>query len=469
MKRILSFVLFMFFLILNGCSVPENVLPEYTVNNETVDMMGLVIRASRDEGDFAETYLGYRQGSSLYDETAARVSSVESKYNCSIEFLSDPNFSSNLSMRTAAGQSYVDFALMTRYDRKLTQSGLLTPMSAISDYIDYYDSEKWGTPNTLFQLVWDGELYGVIPVSWPEYYFTLVDFPIVSNTNKIRSMGFPDPREYVENKEWTRERFADCVNEYFHAEGEDVHYGISMYKPHFYDMAIRTSGVQMAIKTENGWESGIHSQTGREAIAWAIDFIQYTCKDSINDEDNETQAALNAFCDGKSSLVLNHSNYIFASNSQYERVVSYEVENFGVLPFPVGPEVEYGQWIGQYERTPNTLIFPLVANNTDAAAIVANEIFEPLESCPDTAALENYYYDSIFFDKRDVSVIMQMLKNCTYNFYDEGLRQVADQLGNGKNDVNQLLDSMSDVYQSLIEENVLPIYESIDSIFNGKQ
>ena len=465
MKKILNILMLIIFVLLCGCASSEEIVPEFDASGDVIDMKGLVIKASRDEGTFADTYLGYRQGSLLYDAALERVRSVEAKYNCSIEFVSDNNLVSTISLRSAAGYAYIDFALMTRYNRNLTQSGLLTPLSQLSDFIDYYDHDKWGTPNTLFQLVWDGELYGVIPVSWPEYYFTLVDFPIVSNTNKIRSMGFPDPREYVENGEWTRDRFADCVNDYCYSDGSTVHYGLSMYKPHFYDMAIRASGVAMAVKTENGWESGIHSPTGREAIAWAIDFVQFRCKVSINDEDNETQAALVAFCNGKSSLVLNHSNYLFASNSQYEKVVAYEVENFGVLPFPLGPEVEYGQWIGQYERTPNTLIFPVIANNTDAAAIVANDIFEPLDDYPDTASLEDYYYENIFFDKRDVSVIMQMLRNSRYNFYDEGLRQISDKLGSGNNDADQLLDSMADVYYNLIQEKVVPVYESIESIF----
>ncbi len=465
MRNIKSFILLLLVTVLCGCQTNVEVVPEYNAGNDGLDMGGLVITASRDDNNFEETYLGYKIGTENHDFAAKRVADVEKKYNCSIEFIVDPEFGSKIAALTASGTAYVDFAIMTRYNPVLSRSGMLTPMSLLENYIDYRDSDKWGTPNTFTQLAWDGELYGVIPVTWPEYYFTIVDFPVISNTDMILSAGHTDPREFVENGEWTREKLEEVVTSYYHKEGDDVHYGISMFKPHFYDMALRASGVRMAVKQNGRWVSGIHSEAGREALQWASDFCTVTCKDVINNSDNSTKPALDAFCSGKSSLLIMHSNYAFASNSQYDNVVAYEIENFGVLPFPLGPGMEYGHWVGQYERTPNVLFFPLIANNTEPAAIVANDIFEPFDAYPDHNALSSYYSNSVFFDERDTAVLMEMLRNCDYNFLEEGMRYITEQCANGYTNITQILEENKDKYQNLVDRFVSNHYDSLEKIF----
>ncbi len=468
MKKIRYIVSVLLLIALCGCQTAVEIVPEYNATANTQDMDGIVITASRDDNNFEQTYLGYKEGTEHYDFAAQRVADVENKYNCKIEFIVDPDFGSRIIQMVAAGTPYVDFAVMTRYEETFSRSGMLTPLSYLSDYIDIYDFEKWGRPNTFTQLVWNNEIYGVIPVTWPEYYFTIVDFPLISNTDAIQDSGYPDPREYVENGEWTRQKLEECVNSYYHKEGDKVHYGISMYKPHFYDMALRASGIRMAEKINGRWVSGIHSEAGLEALTWASKFCTETCKDTINNSDNSTQPALDAFCNGESSLLLMHSNYAFASNSQYQNVVSYEVENFGILPFPLGPGMEYGRWVGQYERTPNVLFFPLIANYTEPAAIVANDIFEPFDAYSTPDALKDFYSKNVFFDERDTAVIMEMLKNCNYNFLEEGMRYITEQCASGFTNIAEILESNEDKYQDLVDRYVAPAYESIEAIF-GEQ
>ena len=465
MKKIRFLFLLLLVFAFCGCQTSEQISSGLDSAFGSQNLVGQTLTVSTNDGLSGKTYLGYNTGSYFGDMAMKRVMDVEEKFNCKLNMINEPDLASQLLMHSAAGSSPVDFAIMENFDRTLPRSGLLCPISELSGHIDYSDSAKWGAENLLTSLVWDGKLYGVIPVSWPEYNLTVVDFAIVSNTDAIRSSGHTDPREYVENGDWTREKFAECVNDYYSKVLTTSHYGLGVYDPHFYEMALYSSGACAAIETDNGWISGIHTAEGQEALEWARKFLNVTCKYSVFHSDDPAAPGVQLFNEGLIKLLLcRTTNAFFSNDPQYEKTFSYDIENYGIIPFPTAPNIDSDYWAGIYESAANVLVFPVLSESKDVAAMIANEIFEPFENYP-TSSLDKLYLDTLFFDVRDVELMSQFVSNCSYSFADEGLRYISQMCSSENKSIAQILEATEEVYQTYIDENIAPVMDSLGVVF----
>ena len=90
-----------------------------------------------------------------------------------------------------------------------------------------------------------------------------------------------------------------------------------------------------------------------ESFTWADDFFAAN-ETAIYPSLMDTDLIVDLFCKEKISMCLTHSYFIF---SQSEKI-AYEVENQGLLPFPLKDGDTSQDWMGQFERMEYALHIP---------------------------------------------------------------------------------------------------------------
>ena len=189
------------------------------------DMNGQVIRwgfgkSLNDE----ENVFGFIPGTAFADMALERQKEIEKTYNCSI-VMTYKDLVSNLDdnlYATMSGDSIYD--ILNNESIKLInhiRAGYILPLSGL---LDITNTEKWGTPNMLLSLVWNNDLYGVLPYAWPELMYSSFGYLIAVNENLVSQFGLGDPREYVEKNEWTWDKFEEVLHDYTRTEGERTVY-----------------------------------------------------------------------------------------------------------------------------------------------------------------------------------------------------------------------------------------------------
>ena len=108
--------------------------------------------------------------------------------------------------------------------------------------------------------------------------------------------------------------------------------------------------------------------------------------------------------------------------TEFQRVfndIAYKVDDYGIVPFPCGPQGTYGKWAAVLEGTEGFSILAN-ANEPEAAAQVVNAILEPFKGYEGREELLNYYSDSILFDRRDAELFLDINKYAHYSYAQEG-------------------------------------------------
>ena len=412
--------------------------------------------------------LGYTEDTLFADLAMQRVADVEEKLNCKIEFI-EGDFSTELTNSLAVSSvlcdagTYESFALQPQI-----RAGSFLPISAIESIVDFKNKpEKWGNKNQLSSLVWDNELYGVLPMYYPEFFYNACDFAFFVNEDIVKSLNQPDPRELVENGQWNRAKLEELMKLYTHTDtGGETVYGLGLFISHFFDMALRTSGIEYAVKEKDAWVSGLHTQKALEVLTWAQDLLFTKGKDWTLT--NFTYNAINSFVDGKTTMLLTHVGFGLATvdTSDYKSI-SFNMENFGILPFPLSEDMPANEWIGQHETMHNCVLFPANIENPETAAYIVDALYEPLPGYETNEQRMDYYMRYIFHDTRDADIIFKMLDNCRYTYYKDGARDIVDAMSNAKGTktVTEILESNKSKYQEVLEKVIIPSYESIEHIW----
>lgn len=442
-------------------------LIDFIQNSQDIDYSGynFVFSEKVAADDTVDTkYLFYDINTEFSDAAKKRMDEVADKYNITITPMVG-DFCDKLPTSYASGIVIADAAIATNFDvnKGIVASRLLYPINKMS-VINYRDSEKWGEKNLLEAMAYDGNLYGVLPYKWPEWLLRTADFVIVVNEDLISSLGETDPREYVEDGTWTRNKLIEVTNAYARSstDGSAV-YGLTFFKPHIYDIALRTSGVEYAVKDDGGeWVSGLHTELAAETFKWANDFIYSKCADSILNL--TTYDCASAFINNEAVMIMTHT-YV-ALNTASDTSIAFNVENFGLLPFPLGDNMTYGEWVGQYESIPY-VVFPANIEYPELSETVINAIFEPLEGYETSEALKSYYNRYIFHDPRDAEIVYKLTENARYNFYAEGGRDIVDEFGNSESElsVTEVLERYKDRYTSTMNEKIVSTYQSVEDLW----
>ncbi len=463
MKKVVSLLLLVF-IAFSFCSCentePETI-PEYTMEIDGIDYRGaeFVFAQRNEEHSTGEEYFGYVVNTEFADLAARRIKEVEDKYNVKITVnTSNGNINDLLPATSITG--LVPFDAYQTASGPLSshaRAGFLYDISTLGDIIDYTNSEKWGSKEELKPSCWDGGLFGVIPAAWPILKYRSIDGAVVVNENIISYLRETDPRELYERDEWTWRKFEELMPVYNHINdaGDEV-MALETTVHWLFRTMHTTNGVPVIVKDGSGdFKLSLHdSPAVFEAMqtAWNWTFGEYSSFVNINT--NDWKILLQHFIDGKSvTTIMNGTDLCGTDNS-----IAFQMDNFGVVPFPHGPN-------GTKENTGSTITetrfitcIPRFCKEPTMSAVLLDAIYEPLPGYEDESDVIDYLRKQYFFDDRDVNNFALMHKTILYNYRCENVTDLYIN-PNGSKSFSEVLES----YVNADEENRLKYIVNMES------
>ncbi|MBE6895938.1 MAG: hypothetical protein E7477_02450 [Ruminococcaceae bacterium] len=414
-----------------------------------------------------ESIFGFNAGTLFADEAIKREADIEEKYNCHIEpfYNTDGASIDKFNSHSLSGVFYCD-VILGRSDilSSSIKPGLFQSINSLSEYIDYTDSEKWGTRYMLESMCYDGELFGILPAAWPELNYSSFGYAFVANMNLASTLGIPDLRETVENKEWTWEKFEETLVAGTVIEGTETKtYGMSAHPPYLGEMLLRSNGDAMIKGNEDGgyyW-----GYTDNQALKAIEEFrkvyngeFAYTF-DQVN---TEPDPVVNTFVDGKATLTIVDTEQLFGYNGK----ISKNVENYAILHAPTGPDVEPGRIFSVHESMRSMICFSVLGKNIEASAFIIDKLYEPLEGFETKDDIKDYMTHNYFFDDRDANVFFEMFENTEYNYFIVGMRLFNESVTARKNtSIIEIIESYKTKNQNIIDQEAVSPRETMKELW----
>ena len=454
MKKAFSIILLSAFILAIFTSCNSNsgaqLLSFISSDADVIDLNRKTVTIS-SESDIQTALFEQKENTAMYDAILKRLSDIEKFYNCKIahvEHEGTPTVIQNLMSLAATGDSEIDIIYGHGHNKigKLAYADILYPLTDVQDYIDYTNSEKFGSAGLLEAAMINGIPYAVQPVQWVGFANSFA-FHIVWNTEKFAQFGLPNLHEYYENKTWTFENFEKLFETYSGMKNEDVDL-IAFQKGYFGLTSLYANGVKMCDYNGTDFYCDIADDKALYAADWALNlFNKY---DSIIHKVSTWETD-----DFVSETVLMQTVQVAAATL----TLPYEAEfQFSLMPFPSGPNANYGEWANLVEALRGFAISKF-SDIPDAAARIINDLCEPFEDVTPTG-LFDYYNEQVFYNQIDVEILLDVGKY-TRNFYsvdNETLWSFKDQF-NDNQTASQIINAYKDKIEILVEEYIRPNFE----------
>ncbi|MBO5300309.1 MAG: extracellular solute-binding protein [Clostridia bacterium] len=456
MKKIISCVLlFVFIFGICSCAGSQNeefLLDLNGINSDSskIDLDGYECEIVQGFG--MDTPFFYPLDTLMSDMVLQRMANIGKEMNCNITLSSDATGSYlDGTIAKILGGTHVAEIGYTHQPSRVVRAGCFYPLDALRDYIDYMNADKFGSLGLLEIGMMNGVPYTVAPVSWPGKQMSYSYNIFAVNEDLISRYGKVDPRDYVENGEWTYDTFENVISDYQIEDGEfkatAVNFTWSIVE------LCMTNGASFISVNEDGTA---FPSLDSPAIGESIDWFGRLYK---NNSDCITTLGhyemLPVFLAGE--LVMTQTSF-----SNVIADISYDMDNFGVVPMPCGPRGEYGTWPSVFSDFDSFAVF-VNAKEPEAAAMVVDRMCDPFEGYETLEDIKNYASD-IFFDKRDVDFFTYYLKNIRWNYWTLGIYSFFDTAKNeaikGASSI-EIFDRYADAANALVEEYVVPNYQFI--------
>lgn len=461
MSRLIKIISFLLttVIVLSACqTVATETVPEYETDYRSKDLGGINIKWLKWADDYP---LGYLEGTALSDVAMERKSNVEKDLNCKIELVSSNGADTGglISGSVMSGVLFSDVFLGGTF-------GLVTHMRGgyflgLSSYIDASDTEKWGTPNMLQSLLWNNDLYGVVPYAWPELLYTSFGYPIAVCEELIKQYGRTDPREYVENGTWTWDRFETALQEYTVQENGRTIYGFATHKPYYSMMMFLSNGVTLSDFEDGKVVCGAYTDRGFTALSRAREIYYETCADCIHPDDPWGGVGIDMIVNKDVFLVPLPTNEIFRGTDS----VLYRASDVGILPFPLGPNATPNTYKSYHESLDFATVIPANEKEPEAVVAIISAMYEPFDEFKTKDDIINYMSNNVFFDERDANIIAMMLRNTEYGFFLEGARSVIESSLESGTPLSTHLESYKSRYDEIVEKYMVHHYSAKISVY----
>ncbi|MBQ2880777.1 MAG: hypothetical protein IJE40_00765 [Clostridia bacterium] len=427
------------------------------------DSTGLVI----DENN----PFGYKENTDLADAVLERISDIEKAEGCDIvlsvledewELLSVKLMADNVQQDVLYSPSH---ALM----KHQAEAGYLEIVDEYSSYIDYKNTEKYGTANIQEMNAVNGHIYAVSPISWMYKQPRALEL-LVFNDDLMKKYATPDPKEFIENGTWNWDAFETVIAESSNADGDNSVYSLAARGMDVVKLLAYGNGVRLAYETENGYATDFGADNLIEAVQFYYDLREkYT--DNFTPDMGDWPDIIEAFTVEQNSVAC-----LTAASILYNDIV-YEVQNYSVAPFPTGPKGEYGKWPSAIEATESFSVF-YTALDPEADFAIIDMLCEPFTGFETEQDRFEYLSSNVVYTYEDAEYAMNTYKNGTYTYW-----TFSDNSDNGFDDlwragfakgaidgddprsIAVVLEELKDIYPALIEDYMVPnfpIYELID-------
>ena len=439
-----------------SCSTgnPEEIVPEY-INDipGEIDLNGKTYVFGMVKDYFFEgkdSVLTYIYNTQFGDLALKRLREVENKHNCTIEF----------KYHNRSGEAaYIDVVSSSHTNDLIQEesywlvsyipTGVFTDLKLL-DNIDITNTEKWGNPKLLLSTMWIDAVYGVVPAQHPLRTQNSVSNIIAINEDYIKTLGVSDPRDFYENKTWDWETFTNVLYDYtFTALSGDKVYSFATDASRFARAVAFSNGDEYIkyVPEDDTFKLGLYSSTALLALNQYFDWLNGPTKDNIL-----LEAGLDPLKDGRTVLG-NVEAFEVLSNTDS---IAYNLDNFGIIPYPYGPDAEPGWYQCYNESTDFTICIPVSAVDPEGTAVVMESIYEPFEGYETRESIIDYLDKNYFLDTRDSKFFVEIsdYKNTYFFATMDGLFDVWNEIVVRK--PSEALAKYKDIMYDKAEKNLLP-------------
>ena len=406
--------------------------------------------------------LGYELDTVFGDLALQRLKQTQEDLNCDliVNYANNGASCSNFFASSASG-SFVCDVISGTSDiwADVARIGMLVGLTELEDYLDFRNEAKWGYRNMLEVVYYEDDLYGVVPLLWPEIS---VDYrtPLVVNENLINALGETDPRDYVENGQWNWDIFDDCLARYYVEEGGEVkQYSLTTSIEDYGGMFIISNGAKYVEKDASGkYVSGFYTDNAKKAMQKAIDIFYGPNARTIDSTSNIVENLIS----GRTVMGTVRTTSILGSSARVAR----EMDNFGILSWPVGPDVDPHFACGHYSNIAQCIAFSRLSDHSDAAATIINALYEPFDEYPTQESMIDLMTKNYFFDRRDSELYYEMYYNSIYNYFHyTGMFAMMSSWMSPTLAVSEYLEANEDRINKSIEKYAAPALRAIGAVW----
>jgi len=413
MKKIIALLLCGVFVLLSvSCGQEKEIAPEYIGGKKTeADFDGkqfiyCMVKDYFFEGN--DSTLGYLNNTELADLAAKRLKDVEDKFNCEIEFVYVDRSGKAAYESVIAGEYRYDIIQDESYFLwNYMYADTFVDLSTLNN-INATDEEKWGSRNLLLSTLWEGGIYGVVPAKHPLRTQNSATSVLGINENFVAQLGEVDPRDYYENGEWTYDTFTRVLTDYtFDTMSGEKIYALATKKDWFTRAAALSNGNKyISIKDGKG-EIGYFTDEALLAFQQVYNWLHTPTTGNNIYSDGEKTTGRNFLLEERTVIGLIDAYEILSGTFS----IAYNLENWGIVPFPSGPNATPGHFVSLYDAADFTLCIPITAPDYEASAIVIDAIFEPFEGYKSDSEVLEYLKRNFFLDERDAEYYMSLADN----------------------------------------------------------
>jgi hypothetical protein len=307
--------------------------------------------------------------------------------------------------------------------------------------------------------MFEGGLYGVIPAKHPMKTQNSMSSVIAVNEDYIYSLNATDPRDYYENGEWAWDTFTQVLLDYAHTTqvSNEYVYALASKEDWFTRAVSLSNGDEYLVVNDDGtYEMGFYTTTAFKAFDQAHEWWNGVTSESI-----QKGGGVEQLNNGTSVMALIDSYQVLSGTSS----VAYNLENFGIVPFPSGPDTQPGWYKSFYESADFVLSIPVTAPDEEASALVMDSLFEPLEGYETNESILEYLKRNYFADERDAEYFFEMSSNehAIYIDHKHGLTGIFGSIL--KSTPSQVMESNEDSQRSNIEKYILTQYQTMNELY----
>ena len=457
MRKIIAF-LFLAVMAFGICSCAQTTEEEFLLDlngmngdSSTIDLDGYecsIMQADLVEGDGG--LFSYPDSTLMADMILERFDEIEEGWNCTIKVENDGSDRLNSLLPILASGSYAHEFIYVSNPMNFASVGMLYPLSVMTDQIDYTNSEKYGSSGIIEQGVFNGELYAVSPVLWPGKQMVTSYGVFAVNENLVMRYGKTDPRDYVENGEWTWDNFGEIIPQYEIDDGSVKAKALNISWS-LIDFAMMNGMDYIKVEEDGTVLPAIDSKAVADTLDWCSDLFT-THSDCISFDDH--WGMLPKFLNDEIVITQTAVDHII-------RFMSYDMDNYGVVPMPCGPNGTYGKWANAYAEY---VCFGILVNakQPEAAAMIIDRLCDPFEGYETKGDLKDYLSE-YFFDDRDLDFVMNYFENSRWNYWPSA--PIYDFFSSAKGETSrgrssaEILSKNAERVNLAIEEYVVPNYE----------
>lgn len=447
-----------------GSSETAEVFDEdFVRDTSAVDLSGLEIKYKVVVNQsITSTVLGYEVDSQFGDLAAKRLKETQEELNCKLNIDYDNGYHPSAEfVTTSMAGIYVCDVISGISDMwaDTARIGMLVGLSELEDFIDFRNEEKWGFRSMLEVVYYEDDLYGVVPLLWPEISVSFGS-PLVINENLITELNAADPRDLFENGQWTWDTFEKCLADYFVQEGSDVkYYSLTASPATFGNNFLLTNGSHFVEKDQSGkYVCGFYSEAAKKAMQRGIDIYFGVNAATIDRTSDVAQSLIS----GKTVMGPLDTDNIIGIRGR----IAKEMDNFGLMCWPSGPDVEPGYIVGHHSNLERCIAFSRLSQFPEASAMVISKLYEPFEEYPTVDSLVDLMAKNYFFDRRDAEIFYKMCFNTVYTYFHySGMADFMHGWMSPTKSVAEYLEGNEKMINERMEEFALPTMRGIEAVW----